>query len=84
MTLAVGKAAIKYSNGIVCSAEPPVDCGEVLEKMVSVGAYRNDDWSAGFILSDGSFVSRARAAEVAFAAGQIKAPLAYLFMSDLT
>ena len=70
--LRVVAAAVEL-HGVVHHVPPPGRHHHVLWKMVEDGLGSQDEhWIQGFLLSDGTFADRKRAAAVALAAGQIE------------
>lgn len=67
----VERAAIKASNGHVFSVARPGRHHDVIRLMVEKGA--NPHGEQGFVLTDGRFVDRAKAADIALKTGQTKA-----------
>lgn len=80
--LEVVAAAIK-DNGIVYSVPAPARHHDVMKVMKDLGCKRPIDGVQGFLLSDGSFVNRSLAAQVAVRANQCYIKRGELFSEDL-
>jgi hypothetical protein len=68
--LRVGAAAIVASNGTLYSLKPPARHDTIFRFMQARGENCRGT-TQGFLLSDGTFATRGRAAVVAFEAGQL-------------
>jgi len=68
--LTVNCAAIRDHDGIIFSIDRPARHHDVIHKMVKMGRPKPITGDQGFILSDGRFVEREEAAQIALAAGQ--------------
>lgn len=85
-TLTVARAAILGKDGQVYSVEPPGRHCDVIRSMFAQGSPCSGDAPQGFLLSDGTFVDRQRAKEVAREAGQLlpqASRLPQLYSEDL-
>lgn len=81
-TTRVLKPAIRTEGGEIITIDPPKTHRDLVE---NVGFFVVRDGVYGFLLTDGSFVSRSEAAQVALAAGQATKLTAapYLSCEDL-
>jgi len=74
-------AAIKTKDGIIFEAKNHAIC---LQRMKQAKVSTGRDCEQGFVTTDGKFVDRHEAAQIAFEAGQTKKLESPLFSEDLT
>jgi hypothetical protein len=70
MTRVVAAAAVKRSTGVY-SLPPPARHHHIIHKLYDEGFPQGPDEVQGFLLSDGTFVDRVQAGQIALACQQI-------------
>jgi hypothetical protein len=81
MTVTIERVAVEFTD-VTMSLPPPNRHHDVIRHHVALtGKYGSG--RQGFITSTGAFVNRRKAAEIAYAAGQISRPKKMLFSEDL-